>query len=361
MIFANLYHFFIISILLIKVLLFHQFFVRENSENTEVLVPINILYREFSFNKQFTSELEKVFTLLDLIDVQSLDSTIIVDLKYAGKNNFLGINFYGNIKKAYLNKDAAKKIVLASKLLKEKCIDCRLVILDAARPLTFQKKMWLDLNLPFNEKEKFVCSPEIYSLHNFGAAVDVTIKKNGKYLDMGSEFDEFTEKSFTIAESYLLSRGIISTEQYKNRLLLREIMIKAGFYPIETEWWHFNSCSRKYALNNYKLITSHLLRDYQKNKTMKPKSFSSDKIKFKIQIYSSMQKLTGKENIFKKEIVDYYYSDGLYRYTIGNYSTLKEAFKRLQLLREKGFTDAFIVAFYKDMRINIKDAIELLH
>ncbi|MCX7954682.1 MAG: M15 family metallopeptidase [Bacteroidales bacterium] len=361
MIRANIYHFFLTLFILLKVLLLHQFYSYNTINNKEIFYPLNISERIFYLKESTNSELEKTLTYLGLIDVQKLDSTIIVDLKYASKNNVFGVNFYGKLNKAFLNKDAAYKIVKASKLLKQKCKDCRLVILDAARPLTFQKKMWLDIKLPSNEKEKFVTSPEVYSLHNFGAAVDVTIYKNGKYLDMGSDFDEFSERSFTIAETYLLKNGVLTYEQYKNRLLLREIMTKAGFSPIETEWWHFNSCSRIYAINNYKLLLSHSLKDYFSQNNIKPKSKYYGKIFFKVQILSSSYKLTGKENIFKNEKVDYYFHDNLFKYVVGKFNTFEEAFFKLQDLKNKGFNDAFVVAFYKDIRINIKDAIELMH
>ena len=55
-----------------------------------------------------SSELEKVFVLLQLQNVQTLDSTIKVDLKYASTHNFMKMNMYGNLDQAYLQKDVAK-------------------------------------------------------------------------------------------------------------------------------------------------------------------------------------------------------------------------------------------------------------
>lgn len=31
----------------------------------------------------------------------------------------------------------------------------------------------------------------------------------------------------------------ITKEQFENRMMLRSLMIKYGFMPIRTEWWHF--------------------------------------------------------------------------------------------------------------------------
>ena len=70
--------------------------------------------------------------------------------------------------------------------------------------------------------------------HSRGSTVDLTLfdMKEGKDVDMGGPFDWFGELSYP---SY---RGI-TEEQYQNRLLLRETMIKHGFVPYEGEWWHF--------------------------------------------------------------------------------------------------------------------------
>jgi D-alanyl-D-alanine dipeptidase len=48
--------------------------------------------------------------------------------------------------------------------------------------------------------------------------------------------------------------GKLSKDAYKNRLKLREIMKKAGFTPITSEWWHFNACTKLFAAENYNLI-----------------------------------------------------------------------------------------------------------
>ncbi len=72
------------------------------------------------------------------------------------------------------------------------------------------------------------------SSHSRGSAVDLTLldMKTGKELDMGSPFDLFSEASHP---DY---RGI-TEEQYENRMLLRRVMLRNGFAPIDCEWWHF--------------------------------------------------------------------------------------------------------------------------
>ena len=70
--------------------------------------------------------------------------------------------------------------------------------------------------------------------HSRGSTVDLTIvdMKTGKEVDMGGTFDWFGE------ESHPSYRGITDA-QFKNRMLLRDIMVAHGFKPLEEEWWHF--------------------------------------------------------------------------------------------------------------------------
>lgn len=313
------------------------------------------------------SELEKIYRDYGLIDVCSLDSTIIVDLRYAGTHNFLGKNMYGDIQRAYLQKDVALKVVSASHLLKQQNPNLRLVVLDAARPLTIQKQMWTDISLPNGNKEKFVSSPQIGSLHNFGAAVDVTLYEEPiGFLDMGTSFDSFSDTAYTVNEDHLLKTGKLSQQQFNNRRLLRKVMIAAGFSPIETEWWHFNSCSRSYAKSHYPLIVSHIYND---NPLLASKAkgipqldeVSSVKVEFRIQLLTSVNKYSTHDVRFKKLAIQYYKQDDLYKYTTGNFSNLEKALSYLEQLKTKGFSDAFVIAFNNHERISIKDAIELLH
>ncbi len=327
---------------------------------SKVFVSSNRLYSE--------PELERIFLAYGLVSVSKMDSTIWIDLRYATHNNFLGRNLYGTIRTAYLQKDVAEKLVKASTILRAEHPELRLVVLDAARPLSIQKQMWVDVNLPGGNKEKFVASPSIGSLHNYGAAVDVTLAyTDGRYLDMGTPYDSFSDTAYTVNEEWMVQKGMLTREQFKNRQLLRKVMKQAGFYPIETEWWHFNACSRNYAKAHYPLIVSHiyeenpLLTINQQKTTEQPFVESKHKVVFKVQILTASRKYSGKESFFKGLKVSYYVHDNMYKYTVGNYVSLEKAIEELDKIKLKGFTDAFIVAFYQNERISIKDAVELLH
>lgn len=199
--------------------------------------------------------LERSLIDAGLVDVSLLDSNIIVDLKYSTTENFLGIDLYGDFNKCYLQPDVADKIINAQQYLNEIKPGYHLLILDAARPRSIQQIFWDTIKMPVSEKVKFVANPKYGSLHNFGAAVDVSLADENKTpLDMGCPYDYIGELAYSVSEEKLLSKGKLTQQVVDNRKLLRLIMYKAGFFNIQTEWWHFNSCYRDEAVLNYKMI-----------------------------------------------------------------------------------------------------------
>jgi D-alanyl-D-alanine dipeptidase len=199
--------------------------------------------------------LEKSLLDAGLMDVSLLDSNILVDLKYSTTDNFLGIDLYGDFNKAYLQLDVAEKLFKAQQFMSELKPGYHLLIFDAARPQSIQQKFWDTLKMPVSEKVKFVANPKYGSLHNFGAAVDVSIADKNKIpLDMGCPYDFIGELAYSISEEKLFSEGKLTRQQIDNRKLLRMVMYKAGFFNIQTEWWHFNSCYREEAVEKYEMI-----------------------------------------------------------------------------------------------------------
>lgn len=201
------------------------------------------------------SELERSLLAAGLVDVQQLDSSIVIDLRYSTTDNFLGFDVYGDFDRCFLQPDVAEKLVKAQSLLKKKYPYYSLVVYDAVRPLRIQRLMWDTLKLPPGQKQKYLSNPANGSLHNFGAAVDVgIIDENNIPLDFGTKYDYFGELAHPEKEEQLLDEGRISHRQLLNRELLREVMRKAGFSGIQTEWWHFNACSRAAAKERYKIV-----------------------------------------------------------------------------------------------------------
>jgi D-alanyl-D-alanine dipeptidase len=93
------------------------------------------------------------------------------------------------------------------------------------------------------------------SLHNYGAAVDVTLADSlGQPLDMGTPFDHFGRAAGTRDEQALIEQGLLNRQQVQNRRLLQQVMRHAGFRSISGEWWHFNACSLQEAKRRYTLM-----------------------------------------------------------------------------------------------------------
>lgn len=213
------------------------------------------LLHHFALNSQ-AQDLESAMMHQGLVDVQSLDPTILVDLKYSTSDNFIGKDVYGNLTRAYLQPMAAQRLATANKLLKQQHSDLRLLVYDAARPRTAQWNLWKALP-QYSERQRrtYVADPREGSIHNYGCAVDLTIaSSDGKPLDMGTPFDYFGELAYPKAEERLLKAGKLTRQQVDNRRLLRLVMRKAGFIPIEYEWWHFNAISRTQAKLQYKIV-----------------------------------------------------------------------------------------------------------
>jgi len=204
---------------------------------------------------QITS-LEKYFISKGLVNIQDLTPAIQVRLMYADTANFLHRVIYDSIKKAYAHPDVAKKLNKAWQILQQINPNLTIVVYDAARPQRVQKLLWDSVKIDSKLRVNYIARPENISLHNYGAAVDVSLLdiKNNLMLEMGTPVDFFGREAQPQFENEFLVKGVLTDTILKNRLMLRNIMLKAGLYPIHTEWWHFNSCNKDYAANYYTLL-----------------------------------------------------------------------------------------------------------
>ncbi len=191
-----------------------------------------------------------------LVDILSVDSSIQVDLKYATNDNFMKHQLYFNIERAYLQKDVAERLTKAQTLLKSLHPKYSLLVYDAARPVEVQQRMWDALDsIPVNKRIRFVSNPKNHSLHNYGAAVDLTIiDEQGNPLDMGAGYDDIREIAYPRLEKEFLDKGELTAKQIENRMLLRKVMSHGGFTVLPTEWWHFNACDRATAKAKYSVF-----------------------------------------------------------------------------------------------------------
>ncbi|GAB3960763.1 hypothetical protein GCM10028805_58720 [Spirosoma harenae] len=191
-----------------------------------------------------------------LVDIQEIDPTILVELKYSTTDNFVGKDVYGELTKAYMQPMAAHKLADASNYLQQHHSNLRLLVYDAARPRSAQWNLWNALpKLSERERRKYVADPREGSIHNYGCAVDLTVAtKDGKPLDMGTKYDFFGELAYPSREDDLLKAGKLTQQQIDNRKILRTAMRAGGFSSIEYEWWHFNAISRAKAKMVFRIV-----------------------------------------------------------------------------------------------------------
>lgn len=179
-----------------------------------------------------------------------------VELKYASDDNFMRRDVYGGLKRCFLVPDAARMLVEAHRVLSARAPDVTFVMYDCARPRRVQLMMW-DV-VKGTPRQGYVANPHAPpgSMHNHGCAVDLSLwdLKAGRPLDMGTPYDFFGKAAQPRHEVELWKNGKLTSEQLANRLLLREVMLRAGFRLLPHEWWHFDCAPGSAARARYPVV-----------------------------------------------------------------------------------------------------------
>jgi len=154
---------------------------------------------------------------------------IMMDLRYASRNNFMHKKLYPeNTKNTFLRKPAFLALKNVARDLARQGL--MLVIFDAYRPYTVTIELWIPV-----KDERYAANPAKGSGHNRGVAVDLTLadSKTHKLLPMPTDFDNFSDSA---------RQDFNGTDAKKiaNRELLKRTMKKYGFVVLPTEWWHFS-------------------------------------------------------------------------------------------------------------------------
>jgi zinc D-Ala-D-Ala dipeptidase len=166
------------------------------------------------------------------VELTKLDASIPLDIRYATANNFMKQQVY-ECGRCFLRADAAAAIAKANKILQQKGYG-GLKMYDCYRPRPVQYKLW-----KITPDARYVANPKKGSMHNRGFAVDLTIvDKDGKELDFGTGYDDFTEKAHGNYTKF--PKKILD-----NRKLLNETMEAVGLEGTSTEWWHFSLRGKK--------------------------------------------------------------------------------------------------------------------
>ena len=178
---------------------------------------------------------------------------IAIDLRYASPINFVGRDLYSPFDCAWLHQDAGVALEKVVSWLAECRPGCTLLVLDALRPQRVQEQLWdalADTNL-----QMYLADPERGSIHSFGMALDVTLlDEHGIEFDMGTCFDDLTDRSQPVREIEMLARHEITQAHIDIRQLLRNAMGQAGFVGISSEWWHYDLGDRELVRRTFQRV-----------------------------------------------------------------------------------------------------------
>lgn len=163
-----------------------------------------------------------------LVNIREFVPDIVLDLRYAGLDNFLHQKLY-TVPECYVALSAARRLAVVQDSLRTRGLGLK--VFDAYRPRSVQFLMWEIL-----PNATYVANPVSGSAHNRGGAVDVSLVNlaSGAELVMPTAFDHFGPEAW---HDYTE----LPAEAIANRELLRSIMENVGgFQSYQAEWWHYS-------------------------------------------------------------------------------------------------------------------------
>ncbi|MBQ6305886.1 MAG: peptidase M15 [Bacteroidales bacterium] len=219
------------------------------------LAQLNKAQEEFKQLKGTLSPTEDASQFVNLADAVP---DAILEIRYYSTYNFVGTRVDGYLEPiALLTRQAADSLRAVSDDLKQ--MGYRLKIFDAYRPqcaVNHFVRWGADVNDTLMKQYFYPEVPrdKLFELgyiakksgHTRGSTVDLTLfdMTTEKEVDMGGTFDWFGRESHTDFggnpnTGKYKANDRITAEQFHNRMILREAMLRHGFKPIDEEWWHF--------------------------------------------------------------------------------------------------------------------------
>ena len=224
-----------------------------------------------SCNKQ--EELPRELDSSLFVNITDVVPDAILEIRYYSTYNFVGTRIDGYEQPvALLLKEAADSLRAVSDDVIAQ--GYRLKIYDAYRPQkavdhfvrwsqnpadTCMKRYFYPMyDKPYLFENDYIMAK---SGHTRGATVDLTLfdMATEKELDMGGTFDWFGEESHPDfcgnpdngtydASAYSVDAILpaLTEQQFRNRMILREAMLRHGFKPLDSEWWHFTLKNEPY-------------------------------------------------------------------------------------------------------------------
>lgn len=194
----------------------------------------------------------------DFVNITDVVPDAILEIRYYGTYNFVGTRIDGYLQPtALMTRRAADSLRAVSDDVKAQ--GYRLKIYDAYRPqmaVDHFVRWAADLGdtamrryfYPNVDKSRLFELEYIMekSGHTRGSTVDLTLfdMNTEKELDMGGTFDWFGSESHpdcggNAETGEYRENDTITAQQFQNRMILRNAMLRHGFKPLDSEWWHF--------------------------------------------------------------------------------------------------------------------------
>lgn len=206
----------------------------------------------------------------NFVKITDVVPDVILEIRYFGTYNFVGERIDGYMQPtALLTKEAAEALKAVSDDVKAQ--GYRLKIYDAYRPqravdhfvrwskdvtaISMKQYFYPDLEKSVLFPRDYICEK---SGHTRGSTLDLTLfdMNTEKELDMGGTFDWFGIESHpdfcgnpntgTYTGGKSPQGRTITKKQFENRMILRKAMLRHGFAPMPTEWWHFTLKNEPY-------------------------------------------------------------------------------------------------------------------
>ena len=195
------------------------------------------------------------------VDMGEFLADVQIEARYAGHGNFIGVPIDGyQAEKVLLTQETADALLAVQLELRQ--VGMGLKLFDGYRPQRAVDHFVRWAQDPEDETMKSVYYPQVdksqlfdqgyiaeQSGHSRGSAVDLTMVSldTGDELDMGTRWDYFDQRSAPASPE-------ISPQQRARRMLLQITMMKHGFEPLDTEWWHFNLRDEPYPETYFDFI-----------------------------------------------------------------------------------------------------------
>ncbi|WNQ10099.1 M15 family metallopeptidase [Paenibacillus aurantius] len=168
----------------------------------------------------------------------------------------------GALPDCWLREGAAARLLAAAAALPA---GFRFVVLDGFRPYEVQLELYRRFREEIAASNRFATEEEVEKEtarfvayptpdvetpppHMTGGAVDLTVADEAGWLDMGTPFDDLTDRA--ASDSFeLLPQPTMQEQRIRhNRRMLYHAMTSAGFAPYGNEWWHFDYGNQRWAM-----------------------------------------------------------------------------------------------------------------